>query len=85
MRNGAWFPAHVPEPSTHNDDPAGRLTPREIEVLRAITSGYSNAQMVDHLGITLRTVETHRKNINQKLGTTKMSALVHVAQRLGLV
>ena len=77
MRNGAWFPAHVPEPSTHNDDHAGRLTPREIEVLRAITSGYSNAQMVDHLGITLRTVETHRKNINQNsLKTVKLQHMI---------
>ncbi|MBP6390879.1 MAG: response regulator transcription factor [Flavobacteriales bacterium] len=80
-----WFPGLEEADRSQRDDPAQQLTPREMEVLRCIAQGASNQDMSDQLGITPRTVETHRKNLNQKLGTTKVSDLVHVAQRLGLV
>lgn len=80
-----WFPGLGDADRTQRDDPGDQLTTREMEVLRCIAQGASNKGISDQLGITPRTVETHRKNINQKLGTTKVSELVHVAQRLGLV
>ncbi len=81
---GQWFPALEESDDSANPDAADLLTLREREVLACIANGLTSAQMVDQLFISLRTVETHRKNINQKLGTHMVSDLVHVAQRLGL-
>lgn len=44
-----------------------RLTPREVEVLTMIVRGNNNPETADLLGISRRTVENHRKSINQKL------------------
>jgi len=44
-----------------------QLTKREIELLQLIKQDYTNQQMADHLHLSIYTVETHRKNIMQKL------------------
>jgi two-component system nitrate/nitrite response regulator NarL len=44
-----------------------QLTKREIELLQFIKQDYTNKQMADHLHLSIYTVETHRKNIMQKL------------------
>lgn len=81
---GIWFPQDR-QLELPSDDPAQQLTPREIEVLRCIAQGTSSTAMAIELSISLRTVETHRKNIIQKMGTKKVSDLVQLAQRLGLI
>lgn len=43
------------------------LTKRENELLQFIKQNYTNQQMADHLNLSIYTVETHRKNIMQKL------------------
>ena len=43
------------------------LTKREMELLQFIKQNYTNQQMADHLHLSIYTVETHRKNIMQKL------------------
>lgn len=45
-----------------------RLTPREVEICGMIRSGMSNKEMSPLLGVSLRTVETHRNRIRKKLG-----------------
>lgn len=44
-----------------------RLTKRELEVLKALKNGMTSDQIALHLSLSLYTVQTHRKNINQKL------------------
>jgi len=46
------------------------LTKREREILKILKAGHSTEQVAQTLGLSLYTVETHRKNINQKLGFT---------------
>lgn len=55
----------------HNDD----LTDRELDVLKAITKGYSNKEIADHLNISIHTVISHRKNITEKTGIKSISGL----------
>lgn len=56
------------------------LTQREFELFKVIGQGLSNKQIGQRLGISPRTVETHRKSIARKLGNSG-SALVHLATR----
>ncbi|MFN4145258.1 MAG: response regulator [Runella sp.] len=44
------------------------LTKREREILKLIKAGYSTEQAAEMLHLSFYTVETHRKNINQKMG-----------------
>ena len=48
--------------------PPGDLTEREIEVLRLIALGHTNNEIAEQLYLSVRTVETHRAHIQQKLG-----------------
>jgi DNA-binding NarL/FixJ family response regulator len=80
---GTWFPAMpASERVAHG---GSELTARELDVLRGVAQGLTSAQLAERLGIALRTVDTHRKNISSKLGTSQVSEWVVRAQRLGLV
>lgn len=48
--------------------PAEPLTARELEVVRAVARGLTNAEICEHLVISLSTVKTHLKGIQRKLG-----------------
>lgn len=65
--------------------PAEILTPREIDVLRLVALGYTNRQMAVELGISIKTVETHRANIAAKLGSKRRVDLVRYAREQGLL
>ena len=54
------------------------LTAREREVLRLIVEGASNKQAARTLGISARTVETHRASVFEKLGVDSLAQLVRV-------
>jgi DNA-binding NarL/FixJ family response regulator len=56
-------------------------TPREIEIIRLLTEGKTNKETAAHLGITVRTVETHRAKIMLKLGLHSLTELIHYAMR----
>ena len=60
-------------------------TPREIEVIRLLAEGKSNKEIATQLGITVRTVETHRAKIMLKLGLHSLAELIHYAIRNELV
>ena len=47
-----------------------KLAPREIEICNLIRNGLTNKDIAQHLNITLRTVENHRRRIRKKLGLT---------------
>ena len=55
------------------------LTTREQLILRLISHEYSNKQIAQQLEISVRTVETHRRNIKQKLGIDTTCGLVRYA------
>ncbi|RPI22576.1 MAG: DNA-binding response regulator [Acidobacteria bacterium] len=55
------------------------LTNRELDVLRLIVQGYTNRQMADRLNLSIRTVESHRANLMDKLGLHSRVELVRYA------
>ncbi|TAK01646.1 MAG: response regulator transcription factor [Candidatus Manganitrophaceae bacterium] len=61
------------------------LTSREIEVVRYVAEGYKNKDIAEKLGIQIKTVETHRTNINNKLGFNHVSQLIIYAIQKGLI
>jgi two-component system response regulator NreC len=60
---------------------AHELTPREKEIIRLLAGGSSNKEIALALGISIRTVETHRANLMHKLGIDSLAALVRYAVR----
>lgn len=72
------------ESSTAEEGPPGGLTEREAEVLRLIALGHTNTEIAAELSLSVRTVESHRKHIQQKLGASSRPELVRYAleQRL---
>jgi two-component system response regulator NreC len=56
-----------------------RLSEREVEVLRMIALGHTNAEVAEQLYLSVRTVETHRAHIQQKLCLGSRSELVRYA------
>jgi len=65
--------------------PGGTLTERETEVLRLIALGLTNAQIAENIYVSVRTVETHRAHIQQKLDVRGRAALVALAHEHGLL
>ena len=67
----------------HRDAP--QLSPREIEVLLAVARGMTNAQAAESLGISPKTVDTHRTSLMRKMGANSTATLLVKAARLGLI
>ena len=61
-----------------------RLTPREADVLRFVSSGFSNKEIARRLALSVRTIETHRLNLRGKTQTGRLSDLISLARHLGL-
>jgi DNA-binding NarL/FixJ family response regulator len=61
-----------------------RITPRESEIMRLLAEGKANKEIAAQLGITVRTVETHRAKIMLKLGLHSLAELIHYAMRHGI-
>jgi DNA-binding NarL/FixJ family response regulator len=61
------------------------LTKREKEILKLIADGMSSQEIAETLFISLRTVETHRLNLNQKLDVKNTAGLVKEAIKRGLI
>src|SRR5919198_4582367 len=80
-RLGAPLAAEPPAPAGPPDD----LTEREVEVLRLIALGYTNAEIGKQLYLSVRTVESHRAHIQQKVRLTTRAELVRYARDHGLI
>ena len=61
------------------------LTKREKEIIQKIADDMSNQQIADELHISLRTVETHRRNLMQKLKVKTVVALLKYAAQRGII
>jgi DNA-binding NarL/FixJ family response regulator len=56
-----------------------RISPRETEIIRLLAEGQSNKEIAVLLGITMRTVETHRAKVMLKLGFHSLAELIRYA------
>jgi two-component system response regulator NreC len=65
--------------------PPDDLSEREVDVLTLIALGHTNAEIAERLYLSVRTVETHRAHIQQKLEVSSRAELVAYALRRGLV
>jgi DNA-binding NarL/FixJ family response regulator len=61
------------------------LTKREAEIVKWVAEGYKNREIAGQLGISIKTVETHRANIMNKLGLRNLSQLIRYALQKGLI
>ena len=64
--------------------PTAPLSQREREVLELVAQGYTNQQIADHLGLSVKTVETYRARLVEKLGLQSRAELVRYALDSGL-
>jgi len=70
-----------------DDGDEGRpvLSPRETEVLKLMALGHTNREVGEQLSLSVRTVETHRAHIQQKLGLSSRPELTRYALANGLI
>lgn len=65
--------------------PLETLSPRQREVLRRIAEGQATKEIAFELGLSVKTVETHRAQLMERLGIRDVPGLVRLAIRAGLV
>jgi DNA-binding NarL/FixJ family response regulator len=75
---------YVERLSGHSTGPAVSLTNKEREVLQLVAEGKSTKEIAQALTITVKTVETHRHNIMDRLGIRSIAQLTKYAIRQGL-
>ena len=68
-----------------DEDLLGQLTARERQVLVGVAQGRTNREIATELGISHRTVETHRESLMRKLGIRTVAGLTRVALAAGLI
>lgn len=76
--------AALNEDADKSDNPYN-LTDREMDVLTGIAQGKANKEIAGDLGIGVRTVESHRQRMRDKIGGGNAAQLTHIAMEMGLV
>ena len=61
------------------------LSRREAEVLRLLAQGHTNQEAADHLAVSVKTIESHRKRLSDKLGLKSRAQLFRFAVEVGLL
>jgi two-component system nitrate/nitrite response regulator NarL len=86
IRGESCFPQlpRIQEPETDHSFREFNLTRRELEILHLINQQFTNQQIATHLYLSIYTVETHRKNIMQKLQLKSPAALTRFLLEKGL-
>ena len=77
--------AQLAREPTKESGPPDDLTEREVEVLRLIALGFTNAEIGSQLNLSVRTIESHRAHIQQKIRRTSRAELVHYALEHGFI
>jgi len=77
------FPA--PQTGAREESLLSSLSPRELQVFRHLALGLSTREISEHMGISHKTVETHRSNLLKKLGLQNVTDIVRLAIREGLI
>ena len=74
------------DPALQRDGaPTGKLTARELDVLRLLAEGLQHEEIGRRLGISSETVRTHLRKASDRLGATTRTQAVATALRLGLI
>jgi DNA-binding NarL/FixJ family response regulator len=81
---GEVIEEHVRPPSDPDTSTYTALGPREREIVQLLAEGHSSARIAERLYISVRTVETHRRNIMKKLHLHNVAELTKYAIREGL-
>jgi DNA-binding CsgD family transcriptional regulator len=63
----------------------GQLSPREREIFSLVAQGFTNQQIADQLGISIKSVETYRARVMEKLGLRSRADLVRFALSCGVL
>jgi DNA-binding CsgD family transcriptional regulator len=66
-------------------EPASRLTPRQIEVVRLLCNGFTSFEIAGVLNISRRTVDTHKTELYTNLNVRNENELIRAAQALGII
>lgn len=74
-----------PPPAAGEGALVSNLSEREKEILRYLSLGYTNPEMAEMLSLSVRTVETYRWRLQQKVGLRSRAELVRLAREAGLV
>jgi DNA-binding NarL/FixJ family response regulator len=83
--NGARSGPTVPAEADHGRELPAGLSAREVDVLRLIAVGLSDAEAAARLFLSVRTVNAHLRSIYRKLGVSSRAAAGHFAHANGLV
>jgi DNA-binding NarL/FixJ family response regulator len=62
-----------------------QLTSRQVEVLKLVAEGHRTRDIATRLGLSIKTIESHRGEIMKRLGVHDVVSLVRYAVRVGLV
>lgn len=65
--------------------PTIKLPPRQIQVLRFLAQGFVSKEIADVLGLSVKTVETYRTRLCEKLGLKTRAGLFHYAWDAGML
>lgn len=71
--------------SMRSTGPLDRLTPRQREILQLVVEGNKTREIADMLAVSVKTVETHRAQLMDRLGIRDVAGLVKYAIRVGMV
>lgn len=71
--------------AAHDDDERTLLTPREVEVLTAVSNGLTNKEIARELGISRHTVKFHLESLMRKLGVSSRAEAVSKSMRRNLL
>jgi len=74
-----------PQPSPSGRVGAQKLSGRELEVLTALAHGFTNSQIAKRMGVSVKSVETYRARLSDKLGFRHRADLVRYALEAGLL
>jgi len=90
LNGGRYFSSEITESlafpsSDESPELKNVLSEREIEIVQLIAQGLSSQQVADKLFISVRTVETHRKNILSKLNLNNVAGLIRLTFQQGLI
>jgi DNA-binding NarL/FixJ family response regulator len=77
--------AESPQPGAYDRALLARLTPRQREILQLLAEGASSRKMARMLDVSIKTIETHRAQLMQRLAIHDVAGLVRFAIRAGLV
>ncbi|MEM7283401.1 MAG: response regulator transcription factor [Pseudomonadota bacterium] len=82
---GLWLGYRRQRPNRKPSAPKDPLSPREMDILEAVSQGASNREVADTFHISLSTVKTHLSNIYAKLGVKRRTQAISTAKALKIL